>query len=104
TLVSRVAVCAGSGYSVVSAATTTASSPKVDVYLTGEMGHHDALAATAAGTSCILGEHSNTERGYLRAVLAERLQRELDTDNDDSDSGSVSVVVSLVDKDPISIE
>ncbi|KAJ2518156.1 hypothetical protein H4217_003510 [Coemansia sp. RSA 1939] len=104
TLVSRVAVCAGSGYSVVSAATTTTSSPKVDVYLTGEMGHHDALAATAAGTSCILGEHSNTERGYLRAVLAERLQRELDTDNGDSDSGSVSVVVSLVDKDPISIE
>ncbi|KAJ2659526.1 hypothetical protein IWW48_003472 [Coemansia sp. RSA 1200] len=110
TLVSRVAVCAGSGYSVVSAASAAAagaaSSPKVDVYLTGEMGHHDALAATAAGTSCILGEHSNTERGYLRAVLAERLQRELDTDGaaEDSDSVSVSVVVSRVDKDPIAIE
>ncbi|KAJ1797491.1 hypothetical protein LPJ59_003105 [Coemansia sp. RSA 2399] len=97
-LVSRVAVCAGSGYSVV-------GDTQADLYVTGEMGHHDALAATAKGTSCILGEHSNTERGYLRAVLAKRLQQELDSDGTEgSGEEPASIVVSNLDKDPIVIE
>ncbi|KAJ1765102.1 hypothetical protein LPJ74_006481, partial [Coemansia sp. RSA 1843] len=95
-LVSRVAVCAGAGYSVV-------SDTQADVYLTGEMGHHDALAVTAKGTSCILGEHSNTERGYLRAVLAKRLQQELDSDSTEGAESAASVVVSKLDRDPIVI-
>ncbi|KAJ2546331.1 hypothetical protein EV175_005640 [Coemansia sp. RSA 1933] len=95
-LVTRAAVCAGSGYSVV-------SDTDADLYLTGEMGHHDALAATARGISCILGEHSNTERGYLRAVLAKRLQQEMDADGTDA-ADPTSIVVSQVDKDPIAIE
>ncbi|KAJ2847172.1 hypothetical protein GGI22_006053, partial [Coemansia erecta] len=97
-LVSRVAVCAGSGFSVV-------SDTQADLYVTGEMGHHDALAATAKGTSCILGEHSNTERGYLRAVLAKRLQQELDSDGSQGGGEEpASIVVSNLDKDPIVIE
>ena len=47
-----------------------------DVYLTGEMRHHDVLAAVEAGTSVILCDHTNTERGYL-PVLKKKLAAEL---------------------------
>ncbi|KAJ2738888.1 hypothetical protein GGI20_006201 [Coemansia sp. BCRC 34301] len=92
-LVSRIAICAGSGASVL-------RSVPADVYFTGEMDHHSILAAVEQGTSCVLAEHTNTERGYLRSVLQRRLQEELDRDNDQS----VKVVVSESDRDPITIE
>ncbi|MCY2957566.1 MAG: Nif3-like dinuclear metal center hexameric protein [Planctomycetota bacterium] len=44
-----------------------------DLWLTGELSHHDALAAVAAGTTVVLAEHSNSERGFLR-VLQKRLR------------------------------
>ncbi|KAJ1721261.1 hypothetical protein LPJ53_004198 [Coemansia erecta] len=93
-LVERIAVCAGAGYSVVSPV-------DADLYLTGEMGHHDILAAVAKNTSCILGEHTNTERGYLEEVLKPRLQEVLDGDACEE---SIGIVVSQNDRDPISIE
>ncbi|MEM7262431.1 MAG: Nif3-like dinuclear metal center hexameric protein [Planctomycetota bacterium] len=88
TVVRTVALCPGAGGSVI-------CSEAADLYLTGEMRHHDVLAANARGTSVILGEHSNTERGYLgrfRELLLSRLG--LDDDR---------VIVSQVDSDPISI-
>ena len=60
-MVSTVAVCAGSGASVLSHA------GKVDLWVTGEMGHHEALDAQENNTSVILAEHSNTERGFLES-------------------------------------
>ncbi|KAJ1960689.1 hypothetical protein GGI12_003667 [Dipsacomyces acuminosporus] len=93
--VSRIAICAGSGSSVLSKAAGA------DVYFTGEMGHHDVLAAVAKDISCILAEHTNTERGYLQKVLKPRLQDELDAD---ASSDHVDVVVSKNDADPITIE
>ncbi|KAJ7201216.1 NGG1p interacting factor 3 [Mycena rebaudengoi] len=68
-LVSRVALCAGSGGSMLGGV-------PADVYLTGEMSHHEVLAALAAGTHVILCGHTNTERGYL-PLLAEKLCAEL---------------------------
>ena len=62
----RIAVAAGSGGSILEKA-------RADLWLTGELSHHDALAAVARGACVVLGEHSNTERGYLR-VLQKRLQ------------------------------
>lgn len=69
-----------------------------DVYFTGEMSHHEVLAAVATGHNVVLcealhfhavprpsnlppsifcpGGHTNTERGYL-PVLADRLKQEL---------------------------
>ncbi|KAJ2062495.1 hypothetical protein GGI17_002387 [Coemansia sp. S146] len=94
-LVSRVAICAGSGASVLRSASAA------DLYFTGEMDHHSILAAVEQGTSCVLAEHTNTERGYLRAVLQKRLQEELDAD---SANEPASVIVSESDKDPITIE
>lgn len=45
----------------------------------------------------IIGEHSNTERGYLSAVLKDKLQSMLQQDG-------IQVVVSQVDKDPLVIQ
>ncbi|MBL8760745.1 MAG: Nif3-like dinuclear metal center hexameric protein [Phycisphaerae bacterium] len=39
-----------------------------DVFVTGEMKHHEVLAALHAGTSVVLAGHTNTERGYLARV------------------------------------
>jgi dinuclear metal center YbgI/SA1388 family protein len=62
----RVALCAGSGGSVFE------RTSGVDLYLTGEMRHHDVLAKLSQGASVILCEHSSSERGYLPR-LRERL-------------------------------
>ncbi|ORX52347.1 NGG1p interacting factor 3 [Hesseltinella vesiculosa] len=87
-LIKTVAICAGSGSSVL-------NSVDADLYLTGEMGHHDALAALAKDTSVILCEHSNTERGYLTANLKPLLEKQL--------GDEVDVFVSQVDRDPLQI-
>ncbi|XP_053721910.1 NIF3-like protein 1 [Synchiropus splendidus] len=83
----NVAVCAGSGASVL-------NNVKADLYITGEMSHHDVLDAVARGTSVILSDHSNSERGFL-SVFRERLAVRL--------PDSVKVVVSKADRDPLEI-
>ncbi|EDR01112.1 uncharacterized protein LACBIDRAFT_333500 [Laccaria bicolor S238N-H82] len=69
--VRTIAISAGSGGSML-------AGKKADVYLTGEMSHHEVLAALAAGTNVILCGHTNTERGYL-PLLAAKLLQELRT-------------------------
>ena len=54
-----VAVCAGSGASILCHA------GNADLWITGEMSHHEALDAQQNGVSVLLCEHSNTERGFL---------------------------------------
>jgi dinuclear metal center YbgI/SA1388 family protein len=66
--VRHVALCAGAGGSVL-------RNEAADVWLTGELRHHDVMDALARGTSVILCEHTNTERGYL-TVLQRRLSGE----------------------------
>ncbi len=85
--IERVMLCAGAGGSVF-------AGRDADVYLTGEMRHHDVLAAVERGTSVILCEHTNTERGYL-PVLAKELRRRL--------GRGCSVVVSRSDAEPLSV-
>ena len=85
--VRRVALCAGAGASVLEGV-------DADVYWTGEMRHHDVLAANAAGVSVILCEHTNTERGYLD-VLSARLAEAV--------GGGVRLLVSRVDRDPLEV-
>src|SRR5690606_14895149 len=49
---------------------------QADLYLTGEMRHHDALKVAAAGVTVICALHSNSERMMLhrlRSRLEERL-------------------------------
>lgn len=85
--VCTVAVCAGSGASVLSGV-------KADLYITGEMSHHEVLDAVAKGTNVILSDHSNSERGFL-AVFRERLAASL--------PDSVTVFVSKADRDPLEV-
>lgn len=51
----RVGLCAGSGGDLVSAALAQGA----DAFVTGEMRHHDALAAAAKGLTVICTLHSN---------------------------------------------
>lgn len=57
----RVGVCPGSGSSL----SRLAREQGCEVFVTGEMGHHDVLASLHAGLSLVIGGHTSTERGYL---------------------------------------
>ena len=83
-----VAVCAGSGGSVFERV------GPVDLLLTCEMRHHDVLVRVADGTSVILTEHSNSERGYLPHLAARMVQA----------LPGLQVRVSQMDRDPLSME
>lgn len=85
--VGTVAVCAGSGASVL-------NNVRADLFVTGEMSHHEVLDAVAKGTSVILSDHSNSERGFL-TVFKERLSVRLPE--------SVSVLLSRTDRDPLQV-
>src|SRR5262249_5172980 len=80
-----VAVCAGGAGSLVRAGPGGA-----DVYLVGEMRHHDALLAARLGLTVLCTLHSNNERIALPS-LAARLGAALPW---------VPVRVSAVDRDP----
>ncbi|KAL8915474.1 MAG: hypothetical protein Q9171_000038 [Xanthocarpia ochracea] len=61
-----VGVSAGSGHSVLKGV-------EADLLFTGELSHHEALAATEKGQCVITLFHSNSERGFLSNVLKEKL-------------------------------
>ena len=61
-----VGICAGSGHSVL-------KDVDADLLFTGELSHHDALAATEKGKCVVTLFHSNTERGFLSSVLRDKL-------------------------------
>ena len=86
-IIGSIAVCAGSGSSVLEGS-------KADLWITGEMSHHEVLDAVHNGTSIILCDHSNTERGFLK-VFASELSSIL--------NNAVSVQVSDLDADPLQI-
>ncbi|XP_041349726.1 NIF3-like protein 1 [Gigantopelta aegis] len=85
--ISKVAVCAGSGASVMRGV-------KADLLVTGEMSHHEVLNAVSNGSNVILCEHSNTERGYL-IVLKHQLKEFL--------SEEIDVIISQTDSDPLKV-
>lgn len=68
--VSSVGICAGSGGSLFSGL-------DVDLLFTGELSHHEALAAIEKGQVVVTLFHSNTERGYLHNVLKQQLMTQV---------------------------
>lgn len=64
-----------------------------EVFVTGEMKHHEVTAALAAGLSIILGGHTATERGYLPSYGA--LLKKL--------LPAAGFVVSTTDRDPLTL-
>ncbi|MFT7534686.1 MAG: dinuclear metal center YbgI/SA1388 family protein [Hyphomicrobiaceae bacterium] len=87
TKVRSIAVAAGAGSSVL-------RGTGADVYVTGEMSHHDVLAAVADGVAVVLAGHTNTERGFL-GVLGKRLTSEF--------GKGIQVRVAKEDRDPLSV-
>jgi dinuclear metal center YbgI/SA1388 family protein len=84
-----IAVCAGAGGSVFEKLSS------FDLFVTGEMRHHDVRSRVARGSSVVLSEHTHTERGYLQ-VLSEWLRA--------GTGGAVTFHVSRCDRDPLSLE
>lgn len=70
--VTRIAVCAGAGRSLI----PDVISSGAQLFLTGELPHHDALTLQRAGIAAVTTLHSNTERPALPA-LAQALQHQL---------------------------
>ncbi|HBS28083.1 MAG TPA: Nif3-like dinuclear metal center hexameric protein [Phycisphaerales bacterium] len=64
--VRSIAVCPGSGASLLDAAAGAGA----EVFVTGEVKHHDALRAADLGLSLVLAGHTETERGYLPTLAA----------------------------------
>ncbi|KAF9200972.1 hypothetical protein BGZ49_008792 [Haplosporangium sp. Z 27] len=88
-LITTVGVWAGSGSEMMN--------HKADLYLTGELGHHEVLEALEQSSTVVLCEHSNTERGYLSDSLKPKLEELLAKDGGEV----VEVIVSKTDKDPL---
>lgn len=63
-----IGVCPGAGSSFIDAAIEQGC----EMFFTGEMRHHDVLAAQARGCTIALAGHTNTERGYL-PLLRDRI-------------------------------
>jgi dinuclear metal center YbgI/SA1388 family protein len=70
--VTRAAVCAGACGNLLN----DALAQKAQLYLTGEIRHHDALKAAASGCTVVCTLHSNSERAALKR-LRERLVEKL---------------------------
>ncbi|MHC4806082.1 MAG: Nif3-like dinuclear metal center hexameric protein [Planctomycetota bacterium] len=70
-LVRTAAVCAGSCGKIINLVIAA----KADLYLTGELKHHQALAAQEAGLICICLSHTVSERFILKK-LAKQLQKQ----------------------------
>jgi len=85
----KAAACAGSCGDMLDDAIRAGA----ELYLTGEMRHHDALKAAAAGMMVVCTLHSNSERGVL-ALLKKRLE---DT------TGMPEIIISKMDRDPFSV-
>ncbi|KAI0334496.1 NGG1p interacting factor 3 [Cubamyces sp. BRFM 1775] len=100
TMVSTIAICAGSGGSLLLGV-------DADVYFTGEMSHHEVLAAVQGGHNVILCGHTNTERGFLPWLakdIEEFIQEELDQPTDPADAEllkGLEIVVSQKDEHPL---
>lgn len=70
--ISSIGICAGSGGGLFSQ--MEKDGEEVDLYFTGELSHHEALAAIEKGKCVICLFHSNTERGFLHGVLKAQLE------------------------------
>ncbi|KAI0756558.1 NGG1p interacting factor 3 [Daedaleopsis nitida] len=102
TMISTIAVCAGSGGSLLLGV-------DADVYFTGEMSHHEVLAAVQSGHNVILCGHTNTERGYLPWLakdIKEFIQEEVSQPTDQAEAEllkELEVFVSQKDEHPLVI-
>ena len=84
---STIGLCPGAGVSVLDEAIRQGC----DLFFTGEMRHHNVLSAQDRGCTVVLAGHTNTERGYLKA-LHKKLKQMLP---------EAEVLISKKDEDPL---
>jgi len=84
--IKRAAVCAGACGDLLN----DALAEKAELYLTGEMRHHDAIRAARAGTTVVCVLHSNSERAVMKRLKA-RLEEKLP---------GLPLLLSRADRDP----
>jgi dinuclear metal center YbgI/SA1388 family protein len=87
--ITRAAVCAGSCGKLLDSAISAGA----QLYLTGELRHHDAIKAAAAGVTVICTLHSNSERAVLK-----RLKNKLE-----QTPHMPPITISTTDRDPFTI-
>jgi putative NIF3 family GTP cyclohydrolase 1 type 2 len=87
--ITRAACCAGACGDMLD----DAIRQKAELYLTGEMRHHDAIKAARAGMTVVCTLHSNSERAVLKR-LARRMSEAVP---------ALDVRVSQADRDPFLI-
>jgi putative NIF3 family GTP cyclohydrolase 1 type 2 len=85
-LIKTAAVCAGSCGKMIN----LVIAQNADLYLTGELKHHQALAAKEANLTCICLSHTVSERFILKK-FAKQLQKQLK---------NVKISISKTDADP----
>eukprot|EP01135_Chromosphaera_perkinsii_P011410 Nk52_evm55s2391 gene=Nk52_evmTU55s2391 len=115
--ISGVAVCAGSGGSVLDkcrgpslpsslSEEEEGAAVPIQAWVTGEMSHHEVLAATSRGFAVLLCEHSNTERGFLKDLAAcifpEQVFNVPEEGGNDA-SSPLEFIVSTTDEDPLTV-
>jgi dinuclear metal center YbgI/SA1388 family protein len=87
--VSTAACCAGSCGDLLN----DAIAQKADLYLTGEMRHHDALKAARAGMTVVCTLHSNSERAVLKRLKTRLVDL----------APGLATVLSRQDRDPFAV-
>jgi putative NIF3 family GTP cyclohydrolase 1 type 2 len=98
--ISSIGICAGSGGSILNGV-------DVDMLLTGELSHHEALAAIEQGRVVVTTYHSNSERGYLHSIMQGQLRSAIEDvlrKNPGfagfNEGGEYFVTISKADRDP----
>jgi putative NIF3 family GTP cyclohydrolase 1 type 2 len=100
-----VGICAGSGGSMLNGL-------DVDLLFTGELSHHEALAAVENGKCVVTVFHSNSERRYLAAGMKPALQEQVAVEIEKMAVGGTwlkghtsefEILVSAIDRDPFEI-
>jgi putative NIF3 family GTP cyclohydrolase 1 type 2 len=96
--ITSVGICAGSGGSILNGV-------DVDMLFTGELSHHEALAAIEQGRVVVTTFHSNSERAYLDLNFRPHLEKEIQGVIDDPEfkaefEGLWNISQSKADRDP----
>jgi putative NIF3 family GTP cyclohydrolase 1 type 2 len=112
--ITKIGICAGSGGSMLNGL-------DVDMLFTGELSHHEALAAIEEGKVVVTTFHSNSERAYLDQVMRPALWQklgwmmggvpaniepddiDLDIEHPSKEDNPFEVFVSKVDRDPFEV-
>ncbi|QDU33963.1 Putative GTP cyclohydrolase 1 type 2 [Poriferisphaera corsica] len=98
--IQRIGLCAGAGQSLIEEARAAVKQDAgegegLDVFFTGEMRHHDTLAAVCSGLAVILAGHTRTERPFLADY-----RKQIKAQTREMGRGDVEWVISKADRSP----